>query len=346
MKKNTTWGLLVLLLFCGIVYATDKTQIDEGSARAKAQMEKLLYEVEINSKNPDRLNDALYEYMRYPEKPHLKSEERREVSKRFIKVFYSIDDSLTNMANKERIMEIVGFSDNGPEAHEFFLRILSSDNEEYRKMALWGIRPLGVHGDDLYEKIKELEREGKITKIRSLQCLARANPTRALEEMKIILKTTKSVKEFVLVGANLPARIGEAPEVLDIIVDRFNDFEGKPVSAEDAGYSPERAVSSKTLWKYIDGKDGVRLKEALEIIRVKGVCGDDDLPVLEQKLRSADKVTRETVSDFLGNQVESRNLRRDRVIPILKIAENMESDQKVKRKIQATVKRLTKQGGR
>lgn len=346
MKKDTTCGLLVSLLFCGIGYATDKTQTNGVGIQAKTQMEDLLYKAEINFKNPDRLNNALYEYMRYPEKPHLKPEERREVSKRFIKIFYSIDDSLTNMANKERIIEIVGFSDNGPEAHEFFLKILSSDNEEYRKMALWGIRPLGVHGDDLYEKIKALEKEGKITKIRSLQCLARAHPVRALEEMKTILKTTKSVKEFALVGANLPVGIGEAPEVLDIIVDRFNDFYGKPVSAEDAGYSPERAVSSKTLWKYINGKEGVRLKGALEIIRVKGVCGDDDLPVLEQKLRSADKVTRETVSDFLGNQVESGNLKRDKVIPILKIAENMESDQKLRRKIQTIVKRLTKQGWR
>jgi len=195
MKKPISALFVVIFAFSGFASAQKENPKAENK-EAKARIEELLTKAERNMKNPDRLNDVIHEFRKDPAKVAMSPEDRRGIAKRFIKIFYSLDDSLTNMANKERIMEIVGSSDNSPEAHEFFLKVLSSDNEKYRKMALWGIRPNGVHGDDLYRKIKSLEQEGKIEKIRSLQCLAKANPARALEEMKVVLKTTQNVKVF------------------------------------------------------------------------------------------------------------------------------------------------------
>ncbi len=347
MNKTRIMVCMAIFTFSGFAYAQKAANQGENlEGKSKIRIEELLSKAENSIENPDRLNDVIHEYINDSAKPHLAPAERREISKRFIKIFYSIDDSLTNMANKERIMEIVGFSDNSPEAHEFFMKILSSDNEKYREMALWGIRPRGVHGDDLYEKIESLERDGKISKIRSLQCLARANPARSLEEMKTILKTTQDVKEFVLVGVNLPEGIGDSPDVLDIIVDRYKDFKGKPASAEQVGYRPEDAISSKILWEHINIREGARLKIALEIMRAKGVCYDKDLPALERKTRSADKATRDAVLDFLDSQIVSGNLKREKVLPILKDAQNRESDQKLKHKFEKTIGKFDKPGGR
>lgn len=330
--------LLALLISTG--YAQNNPPNNEARAEMMASVDKLLTKAERSINNPDKLNDILFEYSDSPPRVYLTKEDRREIAKRLIKIFYAIDESLTSMANKSRIMEIVGASDDSPEAHKFFLDVLNIDNEEYRKMALWGIRPTGLHGDDLYEKIRSLERDGKITKIRSLQCMTRANPKRALEEMKVILKTTKSVKEFVRVGINLPYPSGDAPEVLDIIIDRYHDFKGKAASAEEEGYTPERAMASQTLWPYIDIREGARLKTALEIIDDKGVCGQKDLPVLRKKLKSADSVTRAATADFLGKQVSKGNLRKEVALPVLEEAYGRETDQKVKQKIKVLRERL------
>lgn len=347
MKKAILSAIILVSTLPMFGYAQNTTSdVADNRNKAKARIEDLLAKAEHSVTSPGKLNDVLHEFRRDPARAYMTSEDRREISKRLIKIFYSIDETLTNMANKERIVEIIGFSDNSPEAHEFFLKILDSDDVRYREMALWGIRPLGVHGDDLYNKIQSLERSGKISKIKSLQCLADANPPRALEELKNILRTTKSVKEFVRVGVNLPEGIGETPEVLDIIIDRYRDFKGKPTSAEDAGYSPEGAVASERVWKYIDVRDADRLKTALEIIKKKGVCGPDNLPVLEKKIRSTNKETREAVVDFLGDSVARGNLGQKDVLPVLRDAMGRESDHKVRQKIDKLIKTVEKQEGK
>lgn len=340
--KNA-FAVLILTLLMSVGYAQDKTSNIEARAEMMASVDKLLAKAERSINNPDSLNEILYEYSSAPPRIHLTKEDRREIAKRLIKIFYAIDESLTSMANKHRIMEIVGASDNSPAAHKFFLDVLNIDDERYRKMALWGIRPTGLHGDDLYEKIRALERDGKIAKIRSLQCMTRANPKRALEEMKTILKTTKSVKEFVRVGVNLPYPSGDEPEVLDIIIDRYHDFKGKTASAEEEGYTPERAMASQTLWPYINVREGVRLKTALEIIDDKGVCGQKDIPILRKKIKSSDSVTRKATVEFLGKQVSKGNLRKEAVMLVLEEAYGRETDQEVKQRMKMLRERL---GGR
>lgn len=334
------FSTLALTLLISAGYAQNTPPNNEARAEMMASVDKLLTKAERSINNPDKLNDILYEYSHTPPRVYLTKEDRREIAKRLIKIFYAIDESLTSMANKSRIMEIVGASDNSPEAHKFFLDVLNIDNEEYRKMALWGIRPTGLHGDDLYEKIRSLERDGKITKIRSLQCMTRANPKRALEEMKVILKTTKDVNEFVDVGVNLPYPIGAEPEVLDIIIDRYHDFKRKASSPVEGADAPEGAIAFQRLWSYIDVREGARLKTALEIVDDKGVCGPEDLPILRKKLKSADSVTREATADFLGKQVSSGNLQKGAVLPVLDEAYGRETDQKVKQRMKVLREKL------
>lgn len=337
---KTAIASLILFISVSTGYAQNTPPNNVARAEMMASVDKLLTKAERSINNPDKLNNILFEYSDSPPRIHLTKEDRREIAKRLIKIFYDIDESLTSMANKSRIMEIVGASDNSPEAHRFFLDVLSIDDERYRKMALWGIRPTGLHGDDLYEKIRSLERDGKITKIRSLQCMTRANPKRALEEMKTILKTTKDVNEFVDVGVNLPYPGGAEPEVMDIIIDRYHEFKSKASSAGQGADAPEGAIASQRLWPYIDVREGARLKTALEIIDDKGVCGQKDLPVLRKKLKSADRVTREATADFLGKQVSSGNLQNGMALSVLEEAYGRETDQKVKQKMKVLRERL------
>lgn len=291
-------------------------------------------------------NSALQEIVDLMKEPELNSEAKRAATKRMIKVYYAIDDSMTNNANKKRILEAVGRSDPGPEAQEFFLEVLDSDNTEYRNMALWSINsPYGVHGDAIYTKIQSLERKGVLTKGHSLVELAKANPSRAIPEMKEFLRTTQELKDFIAVSLNLPKEARHNPDVLDIIVERYPDFKAKPRTERDAGLSPEDAIWFPDLWGYIDVREGSHLKNALRMIRAQGVSGVRDIPRLEKKIQGNDVGSREAVAEFFADQIDSGNLPKEKVLPILKEVRDRERDQKLKRKIENIINRHSK-GGR
>lgn len=332
------FSTLALMLLMSAGYAQNNPSNPEARAEMMASVDKLLTKAEHSIDNPYKLNGILYDYTNTPPRIYLTKEDRREISKRLIKIFYAIDES--NMANKQHIMEIIGAGDNSPEAHKFFLDVLSMNDERYRKMALWGIRPTGLHGDDLYAKIDALQKGGKITKIRSLQCKTRANPERALEEMKTILKTTKDVNEFVEVGINLPYPGGAEPQVIDTIIDRYHEFKGKASSVGGGTDAPAGAISFQRLWPYINAREGIRLKTALEIIDDQGVCGPDNMPILRKKLKSADGVTREAAADFLAKQVSRGNLRKEVVLPVIDEAYSRETNQKVKQRMKVLREKL------
>jgi len=345
MKKAISAGFITVLIFAGLAYA-QKDSVQAETPKAKAQIEEMLATAERNMREPYKLNDAIHALRRRIPNRDVGAETRREATKRLVKIFYSIDDSLANPANKERILEIVGFFDNSPEAHEFFLKVLSSGNAKHRKMALRTISPHGVHGDDLYAKIKSLEREGVLSHVGSLLNLARANPARAVEEMKSFLKTTQNLKEFVVIGLDLPEGYYDDPDVLDIIVDRYAEFKAKPIPHEYEGYTPEGAIASEYLWKYIDVREGEKLKKAMRIMQAKGVSYSKDLPLLAKKIKSNNPVTREAIVDFLDSQVISGNLKKETVVPILEEAKNSEHDQRVKLKLEGILGKHKKEAGK
>lgn len=295
--------------------------------------------------SPMATNSALQEIVDLMKKPELTSNIKRGATRRLVTIYYAIDDSMTNNANKKRILEAVGRSDPGPEAQEFFLKVLDSDNKEYRDMALWSLNsPNGVHGDAIYAKIKAMERAGILGKGQSLVQLAKANPSRAISEIKEFLRTTQELKDFVVVSLNLPKEARHDPDTLDVIVERYPDFKAKPRTERDAGLSPEDAIWFPNLWEYIDAKEGNHLKHALDMVRGKGVCGVKDLPRLEKKIKGNNPVSREAVVEFLSSQVDRGNLPKEKVISILKEARDRESDQKLRRKLENIIK-LHNQGG-
>jgi hypothetical protein len=345
MKK--LFPVIVMLL----LPALNGQNVQAGSGTeilsTQAKLEKRLATAERWQRwSPMATNNALQAIVDLMKKPDLDSGVRREATKRLIKIYYAVDDSsLTNNANKKRILEAIGRSDNSEEAQKFFLDVLGSDNKEYRRMALWSISPYGTHGDAIYDKIKSLESTGILTKGDSLVQLANANPERAIEEIKEFLKTTQDLNEFVGVALNLPKKYHSDPDTLDVIIDRYEDFKSKPIPAGHKGYTPEGAILSEHLWKYIDVREGKRLKTAMEIIRAKGVCYDNDIPRLLKKIKSANATTREATSDFLDSQIDSGNLPKEKVLPILEEARNGEHDQKLKKKLGEIISRR-KKGGR
>lgn len=295
--------------------------------------------------SPMATNSALQEIVDLMKKPVLTSETKREATKRLIRIYYAIDDSMTNNANKKRILEAIGHSDPGPEAQEFFLKVLDSDNAEYRNMALWSLNsPYGVHGAAIYAKIQSLEQRGVLTKGHSLVELAKADPSRAIPEMKEFLRTTQELKDFVAVSLNLPKEARHNPDVLDVIVERYGDFKGKPKTEKDAGLSPEDAIWFPDLWAYIDAREGYHLKNALGMLRAQGVCGVRDISRLEKKIKGNDVFGREAVVEFFAAQIDSGNLPKEKVLPILKEARVRESDQKLKRKLGDIIERHNKGG--
>lgn len=339
MRKLLPVLLLLLQLhgYSGYVMAADKF------VTAQEKLEKQLARAERWQRwSPMATNSALQEIVGLMKKPELTPETKREAAKRLIKIYYAIDDSLTNSANKKRILEAIGRSDNSEEAQKFFIDILSSDNKEYRRMALWSISPDGTHGDMLYNKIKSMEKAGVLKKGDSLVQLAKADPARGLEEMKEFLKTTQSVKEFVGVALNMPKEAKRNPDVLDIIVGRYPELKSNPKSAMDQGFSPEDAIYFPNLWGYIDARNGARLRTALEMLRMKGVCDIEDIPRLKKKIENSDSIGRESVAEFLGSQVYSGNLPKEKVLSLLREAREKERDVKVKRKMEDIITRHVK----
>lgn len=339
MKKILPlFGILFLLHgFSGEVMAGDKF------VTAQEKLEKQLVRVERWHRwSSMTTNSALQEIVGLMKKPELTPETKRDATKRLVKIYYAIDDSLTNSANKKRILEAIGRSDNSDEAQKFFIDVLSSDNKEYRRMALWSISPDGTHGDMIYNKIKSMEKAGVLKKGDSLVQLSKADPVRGLEEMKEFLRTTQSVKEFVGVALNLPGETSRNPDVLDVVVDRYAELNGKPKSVEDNGYSPEDAIWFPYLWGYIAARDGARLRRGLEMLGAQGVCGVKDIPRLKRKLESSDAIGRESVAEFLEKQVSRGSIPKDKVLPLLNEARDRERDAKVKRKLDDIIARQVK----
>lgn len=345
MKKILLACFLAVFILSGFAYAQKDANQTE-SPEAKARVEELLSTAERYMWNPRKLNDTIHELRDKIPNRDVGVETRREATKRLIKIFYSIDDSLTNSANKAGIIEIVGYFDNSPEAHEFFLKVLSSGDARYRERALWSIQPGGVHGDDLYEKIKSLEQEKILSRAKSLMYLKSANPARALGEIQSFLKTTSDLKDFVIVGLNMSGYYKDDLNAMDIVIERYEEFKSKPVPLEYAGYPPDRAIVYPTLWKYIEAKEGAKLKLAIEIMKAKGVCGDDDIPRLDKKIKSHDVTTREAIIDFLDYQIGNGSLNKDKVAPVLDGARNRETNHKLKQRLEMIIKKNLKREGK
>ncbi|OGS22163.1 MAG: hypothetical protein A3J83_03665 [Elusimicrobia bacterium RIFOXYA2_FULL_40_6] len=186
---------------------------------------------------------------------YVSSETTRTITRALIKVFYNIENLPKSEANKNYIINIIGRYDNSLEAKGFILKLITGRKEKYKEEALRSISQHGVHGEDVYYKLKDFIKKGIITRTETMTALRRANPEKALKDLQEIAATTKDVKEFVWVGQTICDY--HNPELIDILLMRIGEFK------RSGDFEPTLAIDHKLLDKYIQNAKGNKLKMAL-----------------------------------------------------------------------------------
>lgn len=318
------------------------------SPEVKARIYNLVKLAEEKKNSPGELNRTILDLNGYLHKCWntdvvIPTDATSAMTKQFVAIFWGIDDHEMNKANRLRIIELIGQWGNTTEAHEFIFQMMESQNKEYQEMALWAIGDPGVHGNDVYDRIQMLMSKGVVEKEKFLYSLKAANKERALKEIQNFLIQTTSQKQFVRKGLLLCEY--RNPELLDVLVDRYDEFKKVvPKSAEErAGFTPARAAFDPVvLRKYLDIREGKRFRTALEVLGAKGIFENADLPLLEKKLQSADVSTREAVIDFLEHTIENYSLNQDKVLTMLRKSEKREKDTGLKNKLALMIKARNK----
>jgi len=347
MKKILTAILLLagyVLLGTGLIAAPTPPK-DTDLPKIKVEIEAAVVRVEQTAGDEGELSSAIMYLMGalqgYRKVVRSSPELTHNLTKRLVKIFDQLDDTGINRANKSYMIEIIGDSDNSPEAHAFILRMINSKNERYRERAMWSMRGNGVHGDDIYDAVKALMDNSEISYQKFLYALKYANPKRGLKEIQNFLVTTKDVNQYTSKGLLLCDY--KDPELLDILIDRYDEFKNKvPETPEErAVYAPARAAfDPDVLKKYMEIREGKRFAKALAILGSKGISGDADLPLFEKKLKSKDQETRKATLDFLDAQISDNAIDQAKAKAILKAANTRESNDALKAKIQRIMMHL------
>lgn len=305
------------------------------NAWADKQAKKLIAFAEKIKDDQYSLNGALRDLDDSLITNYMSPEVAKDITRRLTKIYYTLDEQPTNRANKNRIIEIIGLSDNSLDAHEFFLKILQNGPDKYRREALSKIYFGNLHGDDIYDKVKSLADSGVIEKTLSLAALKGANKKRALSEIEEYMKTVDNLKDFIQIGLLLCEY--KDSDAMDVVIDRYDYFKSKPIPPEYAKemYSPSRAITYKMLEKYMTVKEGKRLEKAIEIYEGKNVFDDKVLPIFERKLESKDIITRRAIVKFLGNKSNLHSCKIEAVKKVLQEAESKERDKNLKNQLKA-----------
>lgn len=332
------------LLLTSAVSAWDKSKmsIPEIDAEVEARVSK----AETLVKYPMALNDVLQELDHRSPLYYASQAKKRDVTLRLAKIYSVLDENAnpTNTANKRRIIGIIGLANNGPEGHEFILSVLENGPELYRKEALQVLYGRALKGDDIYNKIKDLTARGVIRLEYSFGALKGVNPKRAAKEIQDFIATTKDPERYIKTGSLL-SEYGE-PDLMDVVIDRYDYFKNIPKSAQPDHYDPTLAFDIDLLKKYIQAKEGARLKKALEMFDDSGVFGDMKMPVIQGKLESKDIVSREAAVDFLIKQADIGSASERVALPLLKAAYSRETNPKIKNKLKQAIDRQEKSGAR
>ena len=337
MKKIV---LVLFVLFAWTPGFAQAPKIHSETPEAKATLLRMIAGLE-SEKDPYNFSNQLWEFemkiLSYRNKGmQYYPETTRECAIRLIALFNRLSDSDINKANKERIIEIVGGTDNSREAHEFFLNILENDTERNREMALLRIWPRGVRGDDIYDKVKSLVDKGRLKRLDSLDPLKRANPERAIKEIQDYVRTTEDVAEFKGVGRLLSEY--KKPELMEVVIDRYPQMKKKWNGYY--GDDPAYAIDTKLLVKLAELKEGARLKTVLEMLNQDGTSGEETLPIIAKKLESKDAISREAAVNFLRGQAQQGNIKSNKIKPILESALEKEKNKDIKSNGEKLLKEL------
>jgi hypothetical protein len=348
MMFNNGEPMKKIMLICAtLLLASTASALDKSKmsvAQIEAEVETRVSKAETLVKYPMALNDILQEldhrsYLYYVSQP-----KKHDATQRLAKIYSVLDDELTNTANKRRIIGIIGLGNNGPEAHEFILSVLENGPELYRKEALGVLYGRTLKGDDIYNKVKDLIARKVIRQEDSLFALKGVNPKRATKEIQDFLATTKDPEQYIKKGGLL-SEYGE-PDLMDVVIDRYDYFKSIPQAERPDHYDPTLAFNMDMLKKYIQAKEGARLKKALEMFDDSGVFGDMKMPVIQEKLESKDVSSREAAVDFLVKQIDMGTASERVALPILKAAHSREINPRIKNKLKQAIDRKEKSGAR
>lgn len=334
--------IAMVAIFCslGALFAQG-TGLTPETPEARATIEKMLAELESLKDKPYDLSNRLWTFesrvlsywnngMRYT------SQTTRNIAIRLIRLFDQLDDSGINQANKTRIIEIIGVTDNSQEARDFFKDIIENGTDKNQRMALLRITPTGVSGDDIYNKVNDLVRQGRLKRGDALGPLKRASPDRAIREISDFVKTASDLDEFIGAGRLLSSY--NRAELMEPVVVRYEEMRKKWKG--DYRNNPAYAVKTKLLVELAGLKEGAQLKTVLEMLNQDGTSGEDALPIMAKKIKSKDKITREAVIDFLSNQIKQGNMKVDRVRPLLESAAQNETEKALKEKTARMLKAI------
>ena len=344
IRRINMKNLIAIIMGMALLFATNNIFAERNKSKVespeiKAKIESLILDAERKLKNPFELNRAIKKVNNqllgyWNSDIFVSNETKRDVTIKLINIFNKTDDFETNGANKKRIIETIGLNDNSSEAHKFFLSLLKSENKKHRDHALWSLNPTGVHGNDIYNEIKNLMEKGIIERGKYLYALKSANSSRALPEIQKFIKKTNNLKEFV--GNGLLLCSYNDPNAIDVLIDRYLDLKNtrpKNKKGNQKHINPVDAFSYKTLIKYVEAKEGEKIKKVIIVLKDEGLSGNRDLPILAKKLKSDDIMSREVIIEFLVYQMNNGSVKKDKGISFLEEAERNEKDKELKVKI-------------
>jgi len=344
--KTLLGSLILLFLVQGNIFSQTMGPVvvkSVDSASAREDIFGILDKINANSGEPGEVNSLLHEldskwgyYVRF--KVVFESSFRLAVSIRLIEAYDSIRDSEgINFANKVRILEFIGPLDNNLELHKFYLREMDTDNKELQEYVLRSIGgSMGVKGDDIYNKIKELVVKGKLTEVASLRYLKAADGARAQKAIHDFIVKTTDLDEYRKAGQLLCSYSN--PKLLDVVAARYPDFQRKP--RKSFGDNPAFAFTFEMIRKYIEYASGEKLARALEIAGDADTFGNEELPLLERKLHDKTIIGRKAVVDFLLSKTKPGYASKDKVLILFKKAVNQEHNQVISDKLGDAIKQL------
>lgn len=343
MKKIFLSCLILSCLVLKVYSQEDKSKKEDP--KDKAVVMNMVLKIEKHKNEPFELLGAIKELSNklnwyFNHNIYLTPETKSEITRRLIKIFDAIDDVDMNSASKVYIIEAIQ-DDHGFEARDFLMRILESGTEKQREETLRSIYFSQFRSDEIYDKIKSLVDKGIIKKEKSFGALKGANPQRAVKEIIEYLTTTDNIYGFTRYGSLLCHF--DDPNLLDVLIDRYDEFKNAiPKDKKDyETFVPARAAFHRDLLrKYIKIRESKRLTTAIEVLKAKGISGDEDLPLWQEKLKSKDVSSRETVLDFLDFQIKDEGVSKEKVKIILEEAEKKEQNKKLKNKIRSILKEL------
>jgi len=326
---------VLIVIFAGLLYAMPihAKNDDAKFINRDAKVSEAVSSVEAWRWLPWKLNTALMQLDSEISKGGVSDSALRDMTVRLVKIYGSLSDVMMSIANKKRIIELIG-TDNSLEAHEFFLQVLSGKNTEYRDMALRCIYPKGIHGDDLYEKIKALESANVFPKAKSLMYLKLANPDRALIEMQAFLRTTQDLDDYIAVGINM-SFVYRDLRVMDVVFDRYLEFKNKLGGAAASG-----VIGWDSLNKYLQSAEGDRFEKAMAVFADQDILDEVNRQLLFSKLKSRDFKTRKSASKYLIKQVNRPTMPKAELLKAFEEARAIESKDEIREALDYGIKTL------